>query len=312
MRALHTFDIPEEDALLADWLENMLAGPHLGEFVSELEVLREAGRIDRDAQQTATQSPVREVPVEQILARHLKSISQAGLAAVPAESLRRLLRQPALLIELQDYVLTEGGAYWDRRLRESHDLSERTETGWQRLSESSVIGAPTPARPVREPRARPVRWFVAGLATAAAVAVVAVVGWDRIPGPPQVAKTGWGWTKPDAFPVGVSREQYLKALADEAEEWRRKRPDTPQALAQRINEFRQGCSRLILAEHKPLPPADRKWLVERCQTWAKKLDAQLADLEAGKTTESVRAQVDDTVDRLVKALHDRAAQPTPA
>jgi hypothetical protein len=314
MMTLHTFDIPEDDALLASWLEDMIAGPHLGELVSELEVLREAGRVDRDSQQTETHGPGQQTTLEQVLGRRREAVSQEGLAAVPAKSLRRLFRQPELLIALQDHVLTEGGAYWDRKLRESNDLSERTETGWHRLSESPVIGPPAvqPVRPARELRARPMRWFVAGLATAAAVAVFAVIGWDRMQGPQQVAKTGWGWIKPDAFPVELSREQYLKMLADEAEEWSRKRPDTPQDLAQRISEFREGCSRLILSEHKPLPPADRKWLVERCRVWAKKLDEQLADLEAGKTTAIVRAQVDETVDRLAKALRDRAAKPTPA
>jgi hypothetical protein len=110
----------------------------------------------------------------------------------------------------------------------------------------------------------------------------------------------------------VTRKQYLTALADGAEQWRGKRPDTPQALAQRINEFRQGCSQLILADHKPLAPGDRNWLVDKCHLWASKLDVDLAALENGKDVLAVRAEVDQMVDKLVKTLRDRAAQPAAA
>lgn len=302
MMALHTFDIPEDDALLANWLEDMIAGPHSGEFVAELGVLLEAGKFDR-----------RSRSLEAVLGQSVQSVSQQGLANVPARSLRRLFRHPELLLELQDHVLTEGGAYWDRKLHASKDLSKKVETGWQRLSASTAVSLPSSRlpRPTSQSRPRPVRWFVAGLATAAAIAVGAFFGWERFGSPQQVA-SGWGWTRPNAFPADVSRAEYLKTLADEAEEWRKKRPDTPQALAQRISEFREGCSRLILAEHQPLPPADRKWLVERCRVWAKKLDDQLADLEAGKPIATVGGQVDDVVDKLSKALRDRANIPAPA
>ena len=313
MTALHTFDIPENDALLANWLEDMIAGPHLGEFVSELEVLLEAGRVDRGPRAQETAGRGQPSPLERILGRRLQEVSQKGLGGIPARAFRQFFRQPELLLELQDHVLTEGGAYWDRKLRASEDLSKKIETGWHRLRESTAVSLPSvrPARPTLGSRQRPVRWFVAGLATAAAIAVGAFFGWQRVQGPQQVA-SGWGWSKPNAFPSDVTRAEYLKTLADEAEEWRRKKPDTPQALAQRISEFREGCSRLILAEHKPLPQADRKWLVERCRVWAKKLDDQLADLEAGKPIPAVRAQVDDVVDKLTKALRDRASNPTPA
>lgn len=312
MTALYTFDIPEDDALLANWLEDMIAGPHLGEFVSELEVLLEAGRLGRGERSQA--APGRgEQSLEEILGRPLQDVVQRGLSAVPAPSLRRLFRHPGRLLELQDHVLSADAAYWDRKLRASDDLFKKVETGWRRLSESTAVGPPSarPARPASASRPRPVRWFVAGLATAAAIAVGAFFGWDRIQGPQQVA-SGWGWSKLNAFPADVSRAEYLKTLADQAEEWRRKRPETPQALAQRISEFREGCSRLILADHQPLPPADRKWLVERCRVWAKKLDDQLAELEAGKPVATVRSQVDDVVDKLTKALRDRASTPAPA
>src|SRR5262249_35293261 len=118
--------------------------------------------------------------------------------------------------------------------------------------------------------------------------------------------TGWGWSRSGAIDDSLSAKEYLTKLADSAEDWSKKTPATPAELAKRINEFRQGCSTLILAEHKPLPPEDKAWLVERCQAWAKKLDQHLADVEAGKDVLEVRAEADETVSKLIKAIRGRA------
>ncbi len=212
MTVLHTFDIPEDDVLLPSWLETMIAGPHLGELVSELQVLQEAGQGIGDGRQTTLQ---------EALGGRLEAVCQGGLASVPAPSLRRLFRQPQLLIELQDRVLSEGAAFWDRKLRESDALTAMTEAGWKRLCESPAIRpAAIRTRPAQESRARPLRWFVAGFATAAAAAIVAVVVSNGVQAPMQVAQAGWGWNRADALPQDVSGSQYLRTLADEAEEWK--------------------------------------------------------------------------------------------
>jgi hypothetical protein len=95
-------------------------------------------------------------------------------------------------------------------------------------------------------------------------------------------------------------------LAAASQEWFKKRPETALELARRIGQFRQGCSTLIVAEHKPLPEDDRKWLRERCRAWAEKFDRHLAALEAGEDVEKVREAMDATVNQLTKALRDRA------
>ena len=149
------------------------------------------------------------------------------------------------------------------------------------------------------------------------------IGWDRLAlprglgerlqgedgrsGPQQVASTEWGWNRPDVFKPDLSRAAYLERLATSAEEWKRKKPETPEALARRIVQFREGCTRLILAKHEPLTPKDGAWLRERCRVWSKKLDEQLAALESGGDVTSVRNQVDGVVDKLAKALRERAA-----
>jgi len=143
-----------------------------------------------------------------------------------------------------------------------------------------------------------------------AAVLVAVVLYDRARPGPQVSVTtapsGWGWNRPGALPRDVPPAEYLNKLADAASEWFKKRSDDPAALAKRLAEFRQGCSVLMLSEHRPLSPDDRTWLVLKCRTWAAKLDAHLAGVEAGEDPSKVRAEADETIDKMIRALRERA------
>jgi hypothetical protein len=306
MKVLHTFDIPEDDALLASWTEAKIAGVHLGELVAELEVLREADHTAAVPKHDGRGlEPT--VKLEDVLGNRVPDICARGLAAVPAQIIRRLFREPSLLIDLQERVLTEGGPYWDKKLRESDELKKRTEAGWARLA--AILPAKPSVRLAPESIvSRPAggaRWFITHFAAAAAVALVGFWAWDRMQGHLQMANADCGWNRPDAIPHGVSREQYFRTLADEIEECRQKRPNDPEALAQQINEVRAGCSRLILHQHD-LPKADQEWLVKKCHLWAKKFDDQLALLEVDKkSVADVYAKFDETLQQAAKLLRDR-------
>ena len=67
----------------------------------------------------------------------------------------------------------------------------------------------------------------------------------------------------------------------------------PSALARRIAGLRQGCLVLILSPHRPLSAADRTWLVDKCRTWAARLDDHLAAVESGRDPLVVRGEVDE-------------------
>ncbi len=154
-------------------------------------------------------------------------------------------------------------------------------------------------------RAQP---LVIALATAAAVLVV-VAGFETSASRPLFgprATAAWGWNRPEAMRPASTPSAYLNQLADAASEWFDARPADPPGLARRIGELRQGCSALILAEHSPLSAADRAWLVEKCRAWAAKFDAERLAIEAGRDPASVRAEVDETVRRLVRRVRDRA------
>src|SRR5207247_1871657 len=114
----------------------------------------------------------------------------------------------------------------------------------------------------------------------------------KTPEVPKVVASSWGWSKPDALPTGVAAADYMTKLAEAADEWFKQRPGDSRELAKRIGEFRQGCSQLLLAEHKSLPLDERVWLINRCKTWATKLDQHLADVEAGRPVAQVLDQTD--------------------
>jgi hypothetical protein len=100
----------------------------------------------------------------------------------------------------------------------------------------------------------------------------------------------------------------LNLLANEADEWFTKRPEQPAPLARRISELRQGCSALILAEHRPLSSEDRQWLVKICLEWATELDRRLGEIERGADPLQVRARTDETVREISQKLRTRAAE----
>lgn len=281
--------IPEDPDDQVVWLEQQLVGLDLGRLVGQLATLHGPARGA-------------EPSFSLLFTPYLAAVLQVGLTALPRDLVRELLRHPRLLLELQERVLTEGGPYWDRVQRADADLQGAAEAGWRRLQRVAPAADVSPGP--RLPWYR--RAWVASLATAAA-ALVAVGLWQAWWPGSAAAPTAWGWDRPGALPAGVSRGEYLRALAAVADEWSRKQPVTAPELARRILQFRQGCTTLLLADHEPLPEADRDWLKERCRRWAAKLDAELAALEAGKDVEAVRRAVDETVRQLAAALRERAA-----
>jgi hypothetical protein len=142
------------------------------------------------------------------------------------------------------------------------------------------------------------------------VALVVLAFSDKTPQGTQTASVTGGWAKPDGIPQHKSKpSEYLNALATTAGEWFDKRPDDAAGVAKRLNEFRTGCSQLILSPHPSLRPLDQDWLVDKCRLWAKKLDEHLSALESGTDPLIVRKAADDTIHTLQDALRKRAIQP---
>jgi hypothetical protein len=286
-------DIPEQNAELAPWLERQLVGLHLADLVAELEAFQVALPRGGDLQK--------------IFGGDLDNLLEDGLAAASEQQIRDLLGHPRLLIELQELVLLEGGPRWDEvPLAEEHE--RLTAECWERVS-AAHSPAVTPRSSLAGGTATAPRRFPwAAALSAAALLLIAFFGW-REWSPPQ--STGWGWNKPGALADSGSAHDYLLQLADGAGDWFNQRPETPEALATRLEQFQNGCQHLIEAPHRPLSPEDKAWLIERCRAWSSKLDEHIAKSKAappGGDVDAVRAEADATINKLIDALRKRAEQ----
>src|SRR5262249_50268549 len=91
-----------------------------------------------------------------------------GLGALPRSRLEELLQQPALLLQLQELLLCEGGTYWERL---SGSLPELATLALPQGPDPHRFSANGPAlSPLSSPRARPRKrraWRVAAVLAAA-------------------------------------------------------------------------------------------------------------------------------------------------
>jgi hypothetical protein len=317
---LHTLTIPDDPADLPRWLERRLTAPNFARFVAELSAhFPAAADID---------------PPGRLYDRWLPVALAEGLASLPPEVLCQLLRQPAELAALQERIVTDGGAYWDKVLDRTDDLAGALRRGKRSLER--VLSADTPpsnkkaisnARPKAIPKVAPgvvpsearkrrgrrgyKTWAIlsTGIAACLAVAVAFLAG--RGPGEPPIPKAqiAWGWGKPSGLAADQSNPKgYLNKLAANAEEWSMHRPSDSVGVGTRIAELRIGCTRLMHSTYGPLSPADKAWLLENCRAWAKKLDGHQQALDAGADPVAVRAEVDETVRAIAAALREKAKQ----
>ncbi|CAN5426455.1 hypothetical protein BH11PLA2_BH11PLA2_11630 [soil metagenome] len=290
--SLAVYNLPDDVVQQPRWLDEQLVGDRLGDLIAELAA--------------ANNSPPLTVSVRTLLGKYVSAVLERGLSALPAEAVQQLLRQPHHLFELQEMVMIEGGPYW-AKLPRPNAFQERVRQSFQKLP---LTGTPIVPLSLARPRRLPSAWLVS-LATAAVV-LVTVFGGMQLMKPPvpttPVASVGWGWAKPDALPKSTDAKTYLNELANAADEWFKKTPEDSVALAKRINEFRQGCSVLLLADHKALNAEQQSWLKDRCRKWATKFDDSLAKLEAGGSVETVRGEADATAKALVTALRGEAAK----
>jgi hypothetical protein len=306
---LIALEIPEDIAATAGWLEHHLVGLELAALVAELEAAH--GLAD----------PA--LSLEQLLGQRRDAVLAKGLGGLPPDRLRQLLLHPRLLLDLQEMIVVSGGPFWQELAASNPMGSEQRlalDRSWSAIA-PALTGEDDSALPARAGSAAARRsvlklpWRGLISLAAAATVLLGVFLFVRGPGgdghqpqPVLTARSGWGWNRPDALPQNLSAAAYFTRLADSAQEWFTKRPAEPLELARRIAEFRQGCSVLILSPHRPLSAEDRTWLVDKCRAWATKLDAHLAAIEAGQDVLKVRGEADETVNKLIAALRERAGK----
>jgi hypothetical protein len=275
--------IPDDPTQLPGWLERQLTDLDLAQLVAELSAVHGSSNQPSGS-------------VRELLGAQIEGVVKFGLARLPVGLLRQLLREPSYLLELQDIVLSAGSPYWDR-LTVGGKLDRLTEQGRQSLQ---AMLFPSLAR--RKPQRR---WpWLINLTLAATLLIGLLFGYSLLhhlfraaPPPSQIA---WGWARPGALLAEGTAKAYLIHLADTVNEWFRTRPENSPALAERIDEFRNGCDQLIAATHEPLALEDRVWLVKKCQLWQDQLGEARQQLLGGEDVATVRTSVDRPGSKVVR------------
>ena len=75
--------------------------------------------------------------------------------------------------------------------------------------------------------------------------------------------------------------------------------------AERLSEFRLGCSALQAANDLPLSAVEVAWLKGRCAEWANRIDGHLRDLDATGDVVAVRTAA--TATGIARELRERGA-----
>jgi len=303
-------DMPDDDAALAAWLDDRIAGQNLHDFVAELAAVQ-AARPRRSA------TPAE---VSAWLGDALPDVLERGMAALDRRLVGELLRSPHLLPGLQELAFIDGGRHWDAVVGRTAppvgfsaaDLLGRIAGDGSTLPltvRRDPESAESAARRDRGPSLRPgpssaaprlrLPTVIAGLA---ASVLVALGAWSLLrPAAP------WGWNRADAF-AAAAPDVYLERLAAGAAEWSAAVPTTEPALATRLRAMLAGCERLLAAPHEPLAATDREWLRERCRAWREKFAGQIAALAQSHDVAAIRREADATVEKLTAALRARASE----
>ena len=286
---IHTLNMPDATPELAQWLESQFMSDRLGELVAELRAVQPP-------------EPAARPSLKELLGDDESVVLQKGLTALSEAKLRSLLRHPDRLLELQELALARGGDYW-RNVPRPDSLAKASQRNWQTLQ--TKLDSPATTKPrvsFASPQSSTSRrtWLM----TAAALFLCGVgLGWF-INGTASPS-TALAWNRPEALQPPVNRQEYLTRLADLANDWFQERPKTPTALANRLLDFRRGCTQLQLHPDN-IPIEDRKWLIEDCRKWADKLDQHLATLEQGQPVETVQTAVDETIHKLINKLRQKS------
>lgn len=284
---LMVHEIPDSAEQLAPWLEQQLVGLRLGDLVAELTAF--TGRHSA----TAT--------LESLLGERLPAVLERGLRKLPEPTLRGLLQNPSLLLELQQRVFIEGGDFWNRVPRAAEQAAA-VDRGWEALQAKLNLPAAPPPLP-KSTRALPAWTRAVGALTAAALLVTATVFFWPAP-----AK--WGFDRPGLVASKQPTPVFFRSLASTIEEdWTPARTADRDRLLTSLKEFRHGCDTLLAAPLENLPEKDRTFLKGRCQKWRDKIDGHIADLEQNrKSVDEVRQDAAGTVGTLIKVLRDEAAK----
>lgn len=279
-------DIPDDPLAWPAWLELQLIGEDLGKLVDGLQLV-----VERSAAPPS---------LAEICGPELPAVLRDGLSVLSVSQIRRLLKHPQCLLDLQEQIFCGGADYWQAKL-DSAESRMVTASRWQKLEPQLAVPTALPTTPDSSTHLASTRRRLAmAVGTIAACFLVGL--WLFQPAPE------WGWNRPGIFASKQSPEVFLEQLALGANEYFQQPRESAADLKRQLADFRRGCDALLAAPLTNLAAEDREWLRERCENWSRQFDQQLDELDrGGRPWREIRVDADATVKKLVTALRSRFA-----
>ena len=294
---LNSLQIPDSLAETGIWLDDLLVSPDLVDTIVELEIL--AG--DR---LTKIQS------LDGVLAGSENRVYESGLASANESVIRSLLRQPSLLLELQEKVMMNGGKYWQEKTNHAYST---TNAGVVLRGLGADVSSASTSAPVDSSKPSQVvttksneGWNqkqVFGLVAALAAALLVMVSiWQPWGQGSTVAKANWGFSKSGLLSSDTSEAEMLEQLVDASASWHNKTPASKEQLEKRLREFDQGCKMLLNSDLPQLSATNRRAVHNACEDCRSAIAQQLSALKSGAGLAKVQAGSDKAIDQLTSSL----------
>jgi hypothetical protein len=310
--------LPDERKEWAAWIEKQLMGTELVRVVEQLIVL--------GGNHPAVLS------LEAWLGEDRNNVLEHGLQKDIAQSrIEDLVRNPALLLELQELVLLEGDNYWLQLPKSSaqqeleNSIAQKVST---QLNLPSDISIPLQSlakqvnhsldpvnREVR-PAIRPSESVVEtnknrtnGWTWAALAATAAAVMW-MILNPFSPPSNGQFFAALELQTPAATPQQALQRMALRVDQdWKRGLTD-PKALQRQLEVFRDSCDFLIdgplVKSLDGLPTATQDDIRQRCKKWQEKASELIAALASGNPVNDVQTGADEMIGKLINKLNEIA------
>ena len=297
---LKSLTIPDQLSELGPWLDQLLVSPELINTIVELEIL--AG--DR---LTTVQS------LDGVLAGSQEAVLESGLGKSAEATLRALLRQPSLLLELQERVMMHGGDYWQKKVDAVYGTANTTAAvsglGTAAGDAGTTSQAPRKVSNVRSAgtshqwNSKRVVGMLAALAAALLVMVSVWQPWSQSgPGASSVAKSDWGFSKSGLLKSNLSEDEMLSKLAAASQAWHNKTPSSAKQLEKRLLEFDGGCKALLASTLPQLSKRSRDKVHQACRECREDIATQLAAIQNGQNFETIRANANAAIDTLTQSI----------
>lgn len=307
-------EIPDDRSRWAIWLDRQVVGPNLRLLVRQWELL---SGITAELRPGESWDQI----LETSFSNQLPDILSGGLTTLSMDDLQRLMRQPRLLLALQEQVFLRGGNYWETlaRSEEHSQASDRCSsqvvamlrnvaetnpdvlpshtietTGFGTANEyRSVAHKSSSPKTVSSRKALRTVMYLAALAASIVFAVFMI----------QPKSQPRFFDRAGLLVSSLEGQEFTQSLARAIrEDWK---PDSSdQEFLSQLRAVRDSCERLVAADLHQLPPAIGQDLKTRCRKWQASFSEMLDGLDTGRPVSEVRQEANQLVDRLVNVLSD--------